>query len=64
MTVSVCDTVQCVGVDADRAKRFVGNLNCSTYTPSVVEAYGRGNIVGLANEDFRNLNVLGKAAKG
>ena len=60
--LALCDTLQCVGVDAVQANRFVANLIRSKYKPSVVEAYGRGNIVRLANEEFRNLNVLGKAA--
>ena len=60
--ISLMDTLQVLGVDAVQANRYVCSLVRSKIQPSVMEAYGRGKIVAMANGQFRNLNILGEQA--
>ena len=60
--LALCDTLQCLGVDAVQANRYVASLIRDKYRPSFIEAYGRGNTVHRANNDLKDLNVLGDLA--
>ena len=58
--VALMDALQCVGVEVTQANRFVASL--VRKKPSIMEIYGRGRIVEMANSSHRDLNVLGDLA--
>ena len=60
--VTLLDALQCVSVGPVQANRYVAPIVRETLRPSVVEVYGGGSIIDMANDERRDLNVLGKAA--
>ena len=58
--ISLMDTLQVLGVDVVAANGFVASV--LRENTSIMEVYGRGNIVSMANTKRRDLNILGRHA--
>ena len=58
--LALMDTLQTLGVDAVQANRFVASILKARV--SVMEVYGRGASVRLANPKRRDLSIVGKQA--
>ena len=59
---AMLDVLQTLGVDIEVGNRFcVGVIHAAQkiHAPSVIEAYGTGNIVNMVKGTLRNLNVDG-----
>ena len=55
--LTLCDTLQRGGVDSAQANRYVASLIRTKHKPTVTEVDGRSNIIKMANDELRNLNV-------
>ena len=62
--VALVDTLQTLGVDPAVATRYAASFfkRASRPKKTFVEVYGTGNIVKIANESMRNLNLDGLSA--
>ena len=56
------DVLQTLGVECDQANRFsshIMKISQKPTVPTIVEVYGTGNIISMANGSLRNLNISG-----
>ena len=58
--LALMDTLQSLGVNVIDANRFVASV--IRPQPTLMEMYGRGNIVAMANDSARDVSVLGDMA--
>ena len=59
--IALLDALQVAGVDGVQANRYVASI-VREKCPSVMEMYGGGSIINMANDERRDLNILGKSA--
>ena len=60
--IAMMDVLQTLGVEVEAACRFSSDVIKTAQRPSLVEAYGTGNIIDMANTKLRNLNIDGLCA--